>query len=179
MVEIIPRLKRRFAHLQSTQTDQQDPEQFAHPSRPKTAFKRGAPRPPSAIRHFSVSPDTSRPTSAFAAPHLLPRSIAPGFRAQSAPTSSPLSKGALLAAPPSSLGTSHRRYTPVHPTCNLLLAKIWDDAAQKRHLQKLAHIKPQIDNQAPKHFDHLTHRSKKAQLQQGICHFLMGLMREI
>ena len=61
---------------------------------------------------------------------------------------------------------AHRRYDPVYPTANKLLAKIWDDNARRRHLAKLGSIKPNVDNLPPKVHVHLASRFKKTQQEE-------------
>lgn len=68
-------------------------------------------------------------------------------------------------APVISFLTAHRRYDPVYPTANKLLAKIWDDSARKRHLDKLESMKSKVDNHPPKVYVHLACRFKKTQLE--------------
>jgi len=63
--------------------------------------------------------------------------------------------------PPPLPSTAHRRYTPVRPVANTALAKKWDDDTMKRHLKKLASIKPCVDNKMD--FT-LSHERKRARM---------------
>lgn len=69
--------------------------------------------------------------------------------------------------PPPSPATAYKRYTSVYPCASKLLAKKWDDAAHKRHLEKLRQMKARIDNSEPLKHNHLSVPSKKLQLKQG------------
>ncbi|KAI9341142.1 hypothetical protein BDR26DRAFT_934153 [Obelidium mucronatum] len=63
--------------------------------------------------------------------------------------------------PPPAPGNAHKRYSSVYPCANRLLAKRWDDAARKRHQEKLATMKTYIDNKPPQVQGHLKMRAKK------------------
>jgi hypothetical protein len=69
-------------------------------------------------------------------------------------------------APVMSFLTAHRKYDPVYPTANKFLAKIWDDSARKRHLNKLESMKSKVDNNPPKVYVHLACRFKKNQMEE-------------
>ncbi|KAI9103245.1 hypothetical protein DFS34DRAFT_358533 [Phlyctochytrium arcticum] len=68
--------------------------------------------------------------------------------------------------PPASSATHHRRYSPVYKCANRLLAKRWDDAARDRHKEKVASIRPAVDNSPPKRYSHLDLRLKKIHQDQ-------------
>jgi hypothetical protein len=92
----------------------------------------------------------------------------------SAPTSDDINneKGTTIPKlPPPAPGNAHKRYSSVYPCANRLLAKRWDDAARERHRQKLATMKPYIDNTPPKKHGHLQLRLKKLQLEDGTLSF--------
>ncbi|KAI8818399.1 uncharacterized protein EV422DRAFT_508262 [Fimicolochytrium jonesii] len=68
--------------------------------------------------------------------------------------------------PPATPGTLHRRYSPVYKCANRLLAKRWDDTANRRHREKIASMKPAIDNKPPQKCSHLDMRLKKMRQEQ-------------
>nr|KAJ3420621.1 hypothetical protein HK105_005460 [Polyrhizophydium stewartii] len=61
------------------------------------------------------------------------------------------------------------RYTSVYPCASKLLAKKWDDAARKRHLEKLKTMRARIDNVQPRKLNHLAIPSKKLLNKQETC----------
>lgn len=117
---------------------------------------------PSHHHQLSTSPrrtPQSRPTSA-------------AHRNLSPPLQSEISMGILAnelpkKLPPATPGTVHRRYSPVYKCANRLLAKRWDDAANRRHREKIASMKPAIDNKPPQKCSHLDMRLKKIRQEQG------------
>lgn len=62
----------------------------------------------------------------------------------------------------------YRHYYALYPTCNKMLASKWDAAQRHRHLKKLAAAKPNVDNTAPKVYNHLKVKLKKIQMEEGI-----------
>ncbi|KAJ3071704.1 hypothetical protein HDU98_004928 [Podochytrium sp. JEL0797] len=67
--------------------------------------------------------------------------------------------------PPPAPGNAHKRYSSVYPCANRLLAKRWDDAARKKHQDKLATMKTYIDNTPPQVQGHLKDRAKKISME--------------
>ncbi|KAI8619474.1 hypothetical protein BC830DRAFT_769458 [Chytriomyces sp. MP71] len=67
--------------------------------------------------------------------------------------------------PPASPSNEHKRYSSVYPCANRLLAKRWDDAARKRHHDKLATMKTYIDSKPPQAQGHLKERAKKLHME--------------
>ncbi|KAJ1548016.1 hypothetical protein HK096_007097 [Nowakowskiella sp. JEL0078] len=61
---------------------------------------------------------------------------------------------------------AHRHYKTFHPVCNKLLAKKWDKADRKLHLEKLAKAKPTVDNTPPRVHMHLQLKLKKLQVEE-------------
>ena len=61
----------------------------------------------------------------------------------------------------------YRHFTSLHPCANRLLAMKWDRDDRKKHLKKLAAVKPKVDNCAPKLYRHLQTKPKKHQMDQG------------
>ncbi|TPX74763.1 hypothetical protein CcCBS67573_g03956 [Chytriomyces confervae] len=76
------------------------------------------------------------------------------------PKPTPVSK-----LPPAAPGTEHKRYSSVYPCANRLLAKRWDDAARRRHQDKLATMKTYIDSKPPQVQGHLKEKSKKIHME--------------
>ncbi|KAJ3160232.1 hypothetical protein HDU86_001068 [Geranomyces michiganensis] len=72
--------------------------------------------------------------------------------------------------PPPTPATAHRRYTPVYKCSNRLLAKKWDDVAAQRHREKIASMKPAIDNKPPRKCSHLDMGLKKLRQEQEKSH---------
>ncbi|TPX62558.1 hypothetical protein PhCBS80983_g00339 [Powellomyces hirtus] len=72
--------------------------------------------------------------------------------------------------PPPTPATAHRRYTPVYKCSNRLLAKRWDDTAARRHREKIASMKPAIDNKPPQRCSHLEMGLKKLRQEQEKSH---------
>ena len=66
---------------------------------------------------------------------------------------------------PSASTADYKRYMPIYPCSNKILAKKWDEAKRKRHIEKLCTMKACIDNKNPKVY-HLL-RSKKYLNEQG------------
>jgi E3 ubiquitin-protein ligase TRIP12 len=60
----------------------------------------------------------------------------------------------------------YRHYYALYPTCNKMLASKWDAAQRHRHLKKLAAAKPNVDNTAPKVYNHLKVKLKKIQMEE-------------
>lgn len=65
----------------------------------------------------------------------------------------------------------YRHFTSLHPCANRLLAMKWDRDDRKKHLKKLAAVKPKVDNCAPKLYRHLQTKPKKHQMDQGTFFF--------
>ncbi|KAJ3130195.1 histone H3.1 [Nowakowskiella sp. JEL0407] len=61
----------------------------------------------------------------------------------------------------------YKRYNPVLPCSNLLLAKKWDKFVRERDLQKLQQVKTVVDNKPPKEYHHLKVRLKKMQQEDA------------
>ncbi|KAI8814539.1 hypothetical protein BJ742DRAFT_848715 [Cladochytrium replicatum] len=62
--------------------------------------------------------------------------------------------------------TAHRHYIPFHPVCNKLLAKQWDLADRRLHLEKLAKARPTVDNAPPRIHMHLQLKLKRMQVEE-------------
>ncbi|TPX63249.1 hypothetical protein SpCBS45565_g06798 [Spizellomyces sp. 'palustris'] len=123
----------------------------------------------------TANPDTKSPMKQLrhsSAPTKHTRATSPPVRAASTKPTRPLPEvRSPSPLPPSTLppptpATEHRRYSPVYKCSNRLLAKRWDDAARKRHREKLASMKPAVDNSPPKKYSHLDMRLKKIRQEQ-------------
>ena len=68
----------------------------------------------------------------------------------------------------------YRHYYALYPTCNKMLASKWDAAQRHKHLKKLAAAKPNVDNTAPKVYNHLKVKLKKIQMEEGIYYKLLN-----
>ncbi|KAJ3208247.1 hypothetical protein HDU82_002746 [Entophlyctis luteolus] len=64
----------------------------------------------------------------------------------------------------------HRHYLPLHPTCNKLLAKRWEEYVRGLHRQKLKDAKHTIDDSKPQVYRHLDMRLKKQQMEEERVH---------
>ncbi|KAJ3008435.1 hypothetical protein HKX48_008540 [Thoreauomyces humboldtii] len=91
-----------------------------------------------------------------------------GLEERTRPASAPPLETSRLAPP--TPATVHRRYTPVYKCSNRLLAKKWDDVAARRHREKIASMKPRIDNASPIKCTHLDQGLKKLRQEQEKAH---------
>ncbi|KAJ3081351.1 hypothetical protein HK100_009902, partial [Physocladia obscura] len=64
----------------------------------------------------------------------------------------------------------HRHYFSLHPTCNNILAKRWEEKTMQMHKDKLKQAKPNIDNAQPKMYPHLEMRLKGVQIEEERLH---------
>ncbi|KAJ3012175.1 UNVERIFIED_CONTAM: hypothetical protein HDU68_001342 [Siphonaria sp. JEL0065] len=64
----------------------------------------------------------------------------------------------------------HRHFLPLHPTCNKLIAKRWEDYVRDIHHERLKQAKPTIDDSKPRVFRHLDMRLKKQQMEEERVH---------
>ncbi|ORY46864.1 hypothetical protein BCR33DRAFT_111355 [Rhizoclosmatium globosum] len=64
----------------------------------------------------------------------------------------------------------HRHYLPLHPTCNKLLEKRWEDYVRNLHHSRLKQAKPTIDDSKPRVYRHLDMRLKKQQMEEERVH---------
>merc|ERR1712222_33898 len=60
----------------------------------------------------------------------------------------------------------HRAYQPTTAANNRLLKKRWDQRQYDLHRNKVADIKPQIDNKAPRTYMHMHLKLKKLQVEE-------------
>ncbi|KAJ8327293.1 hypothetical protein QVD99_008153 [Batrachochytrium dendrobatidis] len=80
----------------------------------------------------------------------------------SSPTRSVASVGLLgKSLPPPNPTTAHKRYTSVYPCSSKILAQKWDEAARKKHADKIKSMKSCVDNAPSKRMAHLDVPSKK------------------
>ncbi|ORY49074.1 hypothetical protein BCR33DRAFT_18171 [Rhizoclosmatium globosum] len=61
---------------------------------------------------------------------------------------------------------AHRHYFTLHPACNKLLAKRWEEKTMQLHHRRLRQSKPNIDNRQPKVYPHLEMRLKGVQIEE-------------
>ncbi|KAJ3389227.1 hypothetical protein HDU84_008965 [Entophlyctis sp. JEL0112] len=61
----------------------------------------------------------------------------------------------------------HRHFFALHPTCNYILAKRWEEKTMQLHKSRLKQAKPSIDNSPPKVYPHLEMRLKGVQIEEG------------
>jgi hypothetical protein len=59
-----------------------------------------------------------------------------------------------------------RHYTTLHPVSNKILAMKWDKTTHTNHIDKVASMRPGIDNSSPKNHLHLQKKLKKLQLEK-------------
>ncbi|KAJ3236172.1 hypothetical protein HDU81_011104 [Chytriomyces hyalinus] len=65
---------------------------------------------------------------------------------------------------------AHRHYFALHPTCNMILAKRWEEKCMQQHHQRLKQAKPSIDNLKPRAYPHLEMRLKGVQIEEERLH---------
>ncbi|KAJ3130272.1 hypothetical protein HK098_004319 [Nowakowskiella sp. JEL0407] len=127
--------------------------------------------------HFENAMDITNPeieqrtNTDFDSPSTLspndgPETESPGFakKVPHPPTPPPRPQPKNRQKPPNP--SAHRHYNTFHPVCNKLLAKKWDKADRKLHLEKLARIRPRVDNSLPKVHLHLQLKLKKLRIEE-------------
>ncbi|KAJ3410099.1 hypothetical protein HDU80_003585 [Chytriomyces hyalinus] len=65
---------------------------------------------------------------------------------------------------------AHRHYFNLHPTCNMILAKRWEEKCMQQHHKRLKQAKPSIDNLKPRAYPHLEMRLKGVQIEEERLH---------
>ncbi|KAI8614785.1 hypothetical protein BC830DRAFT_1125780 [Chytriomyces sp. MP71] len=65
---------------------------------------------------------------------------------------------------------AHRHYFALHPACNMILAKRWEDKSMQLHHKRLRQAKPSIDNLRPRVYPHLEMRLKGVQIEEERLH---------
>jgi hypothetical protein len=63
----------------------------------------------------------------------------------------------------------YRHYPSIHPVSNKLLAMKWALKERTKLKKKLASVKPTVDFTPPKPYKHLQNKSKKFEMERGIC----------
>ncbi|KAJ3122849.1 hypothetical protein HK098_002425 [Nowakowskiella sp. JEL0407] len=117
-----------------------------------------------------INSESTQPTSVDVdSPSTLSPNDEPGIKSVTLtakvphpPTPKPQPKNRQKPPNPS----AHRHYNTFHPVCNKLLAKKWDKADRKLHLEKLAKIRPRVDNSLPKVHLHLQLKLKKLRIEE-------------
>ncbi|KAI8619178.1 hypothetical protein BC830DRAFT_819169 [Chytriomyces sp. MP71] len=75
-----------------------------------------------------------------------------------------------ITAPAVAGNYEHRHFDSLHPTCNKLLQKRWEEYVRSIHLHRLRTAKPSIDDSRPKVYTHLDIRLKKTQMEEERVH---------
>ncbi|KAJ3045137.1 hypothetical protein HDV00_011863 [Rhizophlyctis rosea] len=134
--------KRTTEHVTRTDVVRRTP-----PERPQT--RAGGPRPP---REPSTTDDLPNATSST----------------KLRPTSSQkrLVPSAVLSVPRQKDLWEHRHYPTIHPTCNKLLSRRWEEHVKNLHLRKLKEARPSVDNKVPRRYPHLEMRLKRLQNEE-------------
>ncbi|KAJ1549229.1 hypothetical protein HK405_007497 [Cladochytrium tenue] len=60
----------------------------------------------------------------------------------------------------------HRHFTALHPSCNKLLAKRWEEHCRELHARRLRQARPTVDNARPRAYPHLEMRLKQMQIEE-------------
>ncbi|KAJ3053440.1 hypothetical protein HK097_004254 [Rhizophlyctis rosea] len=99
----------------------------------------------------------TQPSSKYGSKSKLPR-----------PTSSQkrLIPSACLSVPRQKDLWEHRHYPTIHPTCNKLLSRRWEEHAKNLHLRKLKEARASVDNKVPRRYPHLEMRLKRLQIEE-------------
>ncbi|KAI9358304.1 KIAA1430-like protein-domain-containing protein [Zopfochytrium polystomum] len=117
-----------------------------------------APHPPPLPAHRSRDPTAPATTATTSPSARLPRPTLPSCEPQTM-------AGAARKDP-----FEHRHYLALHPTCNKLLAKRWEDHSRDLHCRRLKQAKPTIDNSQPRAYPHLEMRLKRWQIEEERLH---------
>ncbi|KAJ1569058.1 hypothetical protein HK405_010417 [Cladochytrium tenue] len=67
---------------------------------------------------------------------------------------------------PEQMRYEHRHFTALHPSCNKLLAKRWEEHCRELHARRLRQARPTVDNARPRAYPHLEMRLKQMQIEE-------------